>query len=382
MISMGLRVNTFLELGLTAHLCQCLGSLGFDEPTEIQKKTIPQILASRDIIAGAHTGSGKTLAYLLPILDVTICHAAQPQVLIVTPTRELAQQVYKVFERININSDLKAVCVYGGVSINVQKQQIEKGVDIIIGTTGRVLDLIHLKSLDISCLRFWVLDEGDRLLDMGFLPDIERLSGKMQKKPQTLLFSATYSDQVIRFSQQFLQQPQRIQVNVENSIVSTVEQRLYELDERQKASALSYLIGSENWQQVLVFVKKKVTSDAIAKELKLDGIKAISIHGDKSQGARMRALESFSTGKFRVLVATDVVARGLHIDDLKVVINYDVPFKPEDYVHRIGRTGRLNKTGLAVTFVTKKDNYMLKEIEHLTEQIFVTQKLIGFEPKH
>lgn len=382
-------MKTFAELGLNDTVCRGVDNIGLQEPTEIQCCAIPEILQQHDIIAGAQTGSGKTFAYLLPVIDRltaeqtdNVCESNQskPSVLIVTPTRELAQQVYSSFTDVSAGTGLKAACVYGGASVNVQKQQLAQGVQVVIGTTGRLLDLIYLKALDISQLKVWVLDEGDRLLDMGFSPDIERLSKKMRGKPQTLLFSATYSPGVIRFSQKYLHQPKRVQIGEENQVVSSIEERLYELDERQKIKALSFLIGSENWQQVLVFVRKKASVESIAQELKLDGIAATTLHGDKSQGARERSLEMFATGKARVLVATDVAARGIHIDQLPVVINYDIPFKAEDYVHRIGRTGRVNQTGLAVSFVTKNDEAMVKKIEQLIDHRLTAQWLAGFEP--
>lgn len=379
-------MKTFAELGLNDTVCRCIEHIGLQAPTDIQSQAIPEIIQHHDIIAGAQTGSGKTFAYLLPIINDllsvssevgTVVDNRYPVALIVTPTRELAQQVFLAFNELTSDTDLKAACVYGGASVNVQKQQLAQGVQVVIGTTGRLLDLIHIKALNISQLSFWVLDEGDRLLDMGFSPDIARLSKKMQEKPQTLLFSATYSPGVIRFSQKYLQQPKRIQIGEENQIVATIEERLYELDEKQKLKALSYLIGSQNWQQVLVFVRKKTSVESIAKELKLDGIKAETLHGDKSQGARERALEQFMRGQARVLVATDVAARGIHIDELPVVINYDIPFKAEDYVHRIGRTGRVNNTGLAVSFVTKNDEPMIQKIEQLIDHRLTAQWLTG-----
>ncbi|MCE0496043.1 DEAD/DEAH box helicase [Vibrio salinus] len=383
-------MSEFSELGLSTTVCQCLENIGLKTPTDIQRQVIPEIIQKSDVIAGAQTGSGKTFAYLLPVFEhlsealtdrLSCTETGKPSVLIVVPTRELAQQVFNSFCELTSGTGLKAACIYGGASVNVQKQKLAQYPQVVIGTTGRLLDMIYLKALDISHLAIWVLDEGDRLLDMGFSPDIERLSKKMSVRPQTLLFSATYSPGVIRFSQKYLQHPKRVQIGDENRVVSSIEERLYELDEKQKRKALSFLIGSENWQQVLVFVRKKVSVESIAKELKLDGISASTLHGDKSQGARERALELFMCGESRVLVATDVAARGLHIEDLPVVINYDIPFKAEDYVHRIGRTGRVNKTGLAVSFVTKNDEPMLKKIEQLIDHRLSVQWLTGFEPE-
>ncbi|RQW65179.1 DEAD/DEAH box helicase [Vibrio viridaestus] len=374
-------------LGLSSELCACIQSLSFDEPTDIQYEAIPKILEGNDLIAGAQTGSGKTLAYLLPIIEKLMTVKSldtiygSPKALIITPTRELAQQVYTAFEPFGEALGLSGACFYGGASINEQKKKLRSNIDVVIGTTGRLLDLIHIRSLNVTNVQLWVLDEGDRMLDMGFTPDIQRLKKKFSVKPQTLLFSATYNPQVLKFSQTLLSQPSRVQVDLENSTVESIEQRLYELNQSQKMKALSFLIGSENWQQVLVFVKMKGMTETLAKELKLDGISAATIHGDKSQGAREKALADFSTGRTRVLVATDVAARGIHIDDLQVVVNFDMPFKAEDYVHRVGRTGRQNKAGLAVSFVTTKENSMLRDIEQLVEQRFTLQWLAGFEPK-
>ncbi|HDY8063761.1 DEAD/DEAH box helicase [Vibrio vulnificus] len=378
--------NTFIELGLDSSLSDHLSQLGFNTPTPIQQQAIPHLLQGRDVLAAAQTGTGKTAAYGLPLIQMLSQQSREepapkhPRALILAPTRELAQQVFDNLKQYAQDTDLAIVTVYGGTSIRVQQEQLAKGVDILIATPGRLLDHLFTKKTSLNQLQILVLDEADRMLDMGFLPDIQRIMKRMPEERQTLLFSATFETRVKALAYRLMKEPVEVQVAAANSTADTVKQMVYPVDKKRKSELLAYLIGSRNWQQVLVFTKTKQGSDALVNELKLDGIKAASINGDKSQGARQKALDDFKSGKVRALIATDVAARGLDIAQLEQVVNFDMPYKAEDYVHRIGRTGRAGQTGLAVSFMSRDEEYLLQAIENLLDTRLPQEWLAGFEP--
>ena len=377
---------SFQSLGLNSQLVENVSSLGFEVPTPVQSQAIPEILAGQDVLAGAQTGTGKTAAFGLPLLhrlledksDTT--EAKQVKALILTPTRELAQQVFDSLSLYAKETGLKVAVAYGGTSMKVQVKALESGVDILVATPGRLLDHAHVRTVDLSKVNYLVLDEADRMLDMGFIDDIKRILKRMHTQRQTSFFSATFGKQVKKLAFDILDDPKLIEVTPSNSTAVTVEQMVYPVDKHRKSELLAYLIGSRNWQQVLVFTKTKQGSDELAKELGKDGIKAVSINGDKSQGARQRALDDFKSGKARVLVATDVAARGLDIEQLEYVVNYEMPFKAEDYVHRIGRTGRAGQTGHAISLMSLDEEWALRAIEELLDKRLPQQWLEGYEP--
>jgi ATP-dependent RNA helicase RhlE len=374
---------SFSALALDKVLIDAVKALGYESPTPIQQQAIPAILAGKDIMAGAQTGTGKTAAFALPILQQLIKYteASRPiRALVLTPTRELAQQVYKSFVRYAENTALNVAVAYGGVSINPQISAIEKGVDILVATPGRLLDHIAKGSIDLSQLQTIVFDEADRMLDMGFKDEINRILVRLPGKRQTLLFSATFDDAIFKLSKSLLNEPLLIEVSERNAAAAQVEQLIYTVDRDRKRELTSFLIGSKNWQQVLIFTRTKQTADALAKEMCKDGIQTDSIHGDKSQGARERALAEFKQGKIRALVATDVAARGIDIIDLKYVINYELPYVAEDYIHRIGRTGRAGNAGLAISLVSPNEKSLLEAVEKVLDIVLLQQWLPGYEP--
>ncbi|MFZ3422262.1 DEAD/DEAH box helicase [Vibrio harveyi] len=372
----------FADLGIEQPLVETLGGLNIVTPTPVQEKSIPHVLEGKDLLAAAQTGTGKTAAFGLPIIQTVQQQKRNgtPQALILVPTRELAQQVMDNLTQYSANTYLKIVCVYGGTSIGVQKKKLEEGADILIATPGRLLDHLFNGNVNISKTGILVLDEADRMLDMGFWPDLQRILRRLPQTKQTMLFSATFEKRIKTIAYKLMDSPVEVEVSPANTTAETVKQMVYPVDKKRKRELLAYLIGSRNWQQVLVFTKTKQGSDELAKELKLDGIKAVSINGDKSQGARQRALDEFKEGKVRVLIATDVAARGLDIQQLEQVVNFDMPFKAEDYVHRIGRTGRAGKSGLAVSLMSRDEEYLLHAIENLLDQRLPQEWLEGFEP--
>ncbi|RDL45256.1 ATP-dependent helicase [Marinomonas piezotolerans] len=374
---------SFSTLGLHADVLSVLDKLGYHTPTPIQLAAIPDVLAGHDVMAGAQTGTGKTAAFALPLIQRHLERQDTEKVirvLVLTPTRELAQQVHKSFVTYSQGAGLNAVVAYGGASINPQIEALNAGCDVLVATPGRLLELAMKQLIDLSTVQTLVLDEADRMLDMGFIIDIERILKRLPDTRQTLFFSATFNDEVFALSKTILTQPKLIEVSGRNATATQVEQRIYEVDNKRKAALIAYLIGSKNWQQVLIFTRTKQAVDELAKELGKDGIKAAAVHGDKSQGARDRGLEEFKTGQVRALVATDVAARGLDIEQLQYVINYELPYNAEDYIHRIGRTGRAGQTGLAISLVSAKEKYLLADIEKLAGEHFVPQWLEGFEP--
>lgn len=376
----------FEQLGLHEAITSTLVGLKYDEPTAVQQQVIPEALSGNDVLAGAQTGTGKTAAFVLPIIHRLLQNprstssAVNVSALILAPTRELAIQVFKSVQAYSENTAIQSTIVYGGVSIGAQVDILKKGVDILVATPGRLIDHLFKGTVDVSHLNTLILDEADRMLDMGFIDDINIILKRLPKSRQTMLFSATLDDAIFKLSQTLLQQPKIIEVHERNSVAAPVEQIVYNLDSDRKREFISYLIGSKNWHQVLVFTRTKQGADTLAKEMKKDGLVTESIHGDKSQGARERALEDFKQGKARVLVATDVAARGLDIRQLKYVINYELPYIAEDYIHRIGRTGRAGEDGLAISLLAQEEQYLLEEIEVLLNTRLNQQWYPGFEP--
>ena len=373
----------FQQLGLSQQLQTIVSELGYETPTPVQEKAIPLILEGRDVMAGAQTGTGKTGAFALPIieqlsqrkrLDKTV------RALVLTPTRELAQQVSRSFEVYAKGSELSVELAYGGVSLNPQIAALKNGCDVLVATPGRLLDLLFKGTFDLDALEYLVFDEADRMLDMGFIIDIKRILKRVPDSRQTMLFSATFDDAIIDLSKRFLNKPELIEVAQRNTTAAQIEQIIYNVDEDRKRELTSFMIGSKNWQQVLIFVRTRQGADALAKEMCKDGVKTQSIHGDKSQGARDKALEEFKNGKTRALVATDVAARGLDIEQLNYVINYELPYIAEDYIHRIGRTGRAGNAGLAVSLMSIDEEWLLEEIESIVDEKLPQAWYPGYEP--
>jgi len=374
---------TFSSFSLDSALLKAITESAYDEPTEIQKQSIPLILAKHDVMARAQTGTGKTAAFALPILQSVILK--QPckrelRTLVLTPTRELAQQVYKSFCHYGQYTTINMGIAYGGVSTKKQINELKAGVDILIATPGRLLDLLSTESVNLSNIDTLVFDEADRMLDMGFKEEIDRITEHLPKAKQTLLFSATFADDIYKMSKNILVNPKMIEIDDKNKAADDVEQMVYGVDADRKRELTSFLIGSKNWKQVLVFTRTKQCADELAKEMTKDGVKSLAIHGDKSQGAREKALHEFKEGKIRALVATDVAARGIDIKGLSHVINYELPYNAEDYVHRIGRTARAGNTGLAVSLVSIGEEWLLKAIEELLEITLLQEWLPGYEP--
>ena len=369
-------------IGLSADLLKAVKACGYKNLTPIQQQAIPMIRSGADLLASAQTGTGKTAAFSLPILDALASNPAQGQTikaLILTPTRELAAQVADNMKAYSQFLPLKIGVVYGGGKMSSQTNLLKQGLDVLVATPGRLIEHLTLRNVDLSQVKHLVLDEADRMLDMGFLTDIEKLMLAMKQKHQTLMFSATYSNKVKALANQILTTPKVVGVAKQNSTSGKVKQSVYWVSEARKRELLSELIGVNNWQQVLVFAGTKESANILAKELKLDGIKAALCHGDKTQGARNKALTDFREGKVRVLVATDVAARGLDIDNLPYVVNFHLPFLAEDYIHRVGRTGRAGKSGTAISLVSPKDEKFLENIEALIERKFERIIVPGYE---
>ena len=369
---------SFNSLGLDAKILQALNELHFTKPTAIQSKVIPSIISGKDILASAQTGTGKTAGFVLPILQnlITKSYADKPNTepkkgkrplcgLILAPTRELAAQIGENVRDYSRYLPIRSLVVFGGVSINPQMMKLRGGVDILIATPGRLLDLVEKNAVDLKSVKILVLDEADRMLDMGFIHDIRRVIAKLPKKRQNLLFSATFSNEIKQLAQSLLNNPETISVAANNSTSEQVAQYVHHVDKKRKRELLSYLIGTQRWSQVLIFTRTKYGANHLAEQLNKDGIKAAAIHGNKSQGARTKALTDFKDGKITALVATDIAARGLDIEQLPYVVNYDLPHVAEDYVHRIGRTGRAQNKGKAISLVCIDEHPQLKAIEKL-----------------
>ncbi len=376
---------SFSALGLNQPLLAAVAARGYYEPTPIQLAAIPAILARQDVMAGAQTGTGKTAAFALPVLQLlgeqAMSAVGRPvRALVLTPTRELAQQVFASFVDYGQAGSLRPVLVYGGASLNVQIKQLAAGADILVATPGRLLDLMQRGAVDLSKVQHLVFDEADRMLDMGFIDAIRKILKPIPSARQTLLFSATFGQAIFDLSKTLLKSPTLIEVDARNTAAARVEQLVYAVDPARKRELVSHMIGARNWQQVLIFTRTKQGADHLASEMVKDGLKTQAIHGDKSQGARDRALEGFRDGSLRALVATDVAARGLDIDQLQYVINYELPFNAEDYIHRIGRTGRAGAQGLAISLVSAEENYLLAEVEAVLGSSLLPQWLPGYEP--
>ena len=366
----------FADLGLSPEILRAVTEKGYTTPTPIQAKAIPAILAGKDIMGGAQTGTGKTAGFTLPILQLLSHHASSSpsparhpvRALILTPTRELAIQVAESVAAYGKFSGLRSTVVFGGVNINTQIAIVRGGIEILIATPGRLLDHIEQKTVNLSQVEIFVLDEADRMLDMGFIPDIKRIMALMPKKRQNLLFSATFSDEIKKLADQMLNKPELIEVARRNAASELVTHSLYKLPQDQKRSMLTHIVRSRNAEQVLVFMRTKHGASRLARQLEKDGLNATAIHGDKSQSQRIEALDGFKDNKVQVLVATDVAARGLDITDLPLVVNYELPHVAEDYIHRIGRTGRAGASGEAISLVAPDEERFLVDIEKLLKR--------------
>ncbi|KVR45106.1 DEAD/DEAH box helicase [Burkholderia multivorans] len=378
---------SFESLGLAEPLVKAVNELGYTSPTPIQQQAIPAVLGGGDLLAGAQTGTGKTAGFTLPILQrlhtfYTEHRSAKRAVraLILTPTRELAAQVEESVRAYSKYLKLRSTVMFGGVSINPQIDALKRGVDIVVATPGRLLDHMQQKTIDLSDLDILVLDEADRMLDMGFIHDIKRVLAKLPPRRQNLLFSATFSDEIKALADSLLDSPALIEVARRNTTAETVAQKIHPVDRDRKRELLTHLIREHNWFQVLVFTRTKHGANRLAEQLTKDGISAMAIHGNKSQSARTRALAEFKNNTLQVLVATDIAARGIDIDQLPHVVNFDLPNVPEDYVHRIGRTGRAGATGEAVSLVCVDEKQLLRDIERLIKREIPREVIAGFEP--
>ncbi|QPB85258.1 DEAD/DEAH box helicase [Pseudoalteromonas rubra] len=362
-------------------LLQALDELNFHTLTPIQQAAIPVVRRGHDVLATAQTGTGKTAAFALPVIHRLLEgeSVGSARALILAPTRELAEQIANNCQAFCQYTSLTVQAVYGGVNIEGQTQRLSQGVDILVATPGRLLDLIRLGAVSLAQVKYLVLDEADRMLDMGFVADMQKVIDMVSEERQLLLFSATFPTAVKQFAKQVLREPKLVQAAKENTTAETVRHVVYPVEQKRKQELLSELIGKKNWLQVLVFVNMKDDADQLVKELELDGISATVCHGDKSQGARRRALREFKEGKVRVLVATEVAARGIDIDGLPRVINFDLPYLAEDYVHRIGRTGRAGNSGQAISFVAREEEQTLIHIETLIGQKIQRYYLPGYE---
>jgi len=375
----------FRNLGLSANLLRAVADSGYTEATPIQQQAIPAILKKQDVFASAQTGTGKTAGFTLPLLQLLGTTNQnnghrKPRALILTPTRELADQVNDSVKTYGKYLSLRSAAVYGGVGIGQQIQIMRRGIDILVATPGRLLDHVAKKTIDLSQIEILVLDECDRMLDMGFINDIRKILAKLPVQRQTLMFSATFSKAIQQLANTLLKSPTQIEVAPRNTAAEQVEQVVHPVDRDRKRELLSYIIRFHNWKQVLVFTRTKHGASRLAELLAKDGIKSTAIHGNKTQAARTRALQDFKQGKVRVLVATDVASRGLDIDQLPHVVNFELPNVPEDYVHRIGRTGRAGNEGRAVSLVCRDEYPYLEDIERLLNQTLTKEVIPGYEP--
>lgn len=373
---------SFENLGLRPEILAGIAAEGYTIPTPIQVQAIPVILAGKDILAGAQTGTGKTAAFTLPLLQyLSTTHLTPrgiaPRALVLAPTRELAAQVGESIRNYGKGLKIRSTVIFGGVGMTPQIQRLQKGVEIVIGTPGRLLDLVGQQKLDLSKIEVLILDEADRMLDMGFIHDIRKIIRLVPPKRQTLFFSATYSREIKALSDTILFKPERVEVARENTAAENVDQCVYHVGKAVKRDALSHLIIDGKWEQVLIFTKTKHGANRLAQQLNKDGITATAIHGNKSQSARTRALEDFKDNKVCALVATDIAARGLDIDRLSYVVNYELPHVAEDYVHRIGRTGRAGASGEAISLVCSEETKLLHAIERLIKKDIPVKKIEG-----
>ncbi|MBS2000776.1 MAG: DEAD/DEAH box helicase [Candidatus Obscuribacterales bacterium] len=356
-------MTKFIELGLSKPCVLALAQAGITEPTEIQEKSIPLIFEGRDVMASAQTGSGKTAAYALPVIECLEQPETKPRALVLVPTRELALQVMEQFTRFSNHCALRAVTLYGGTGYETQTRALKRGVDVIVATPGRLYDHIERKNCDLSQIEIFVLDEADRLLDMGFMPQVRKIIAKISKERQTLMFSATIDARIERIAADFMQDPVAVRVNPTQVEPKEIEQEIMYVTEFSKDALLAKLVVEHQMSSAIVFTRTRRRAGWVTDRLKDAGIKAEEIHSDISQSQRERTLENFRNGKFPILVATDVAARGLDIPAITHVINYDLPDSPDDYVHRIGRTGRAGRTGVAFSFISDEQRHMVRDIE-------------------
>ena len=382
----------FTELGLSAELLRAIGEQGYTTPTPIQAQAIPHVLAGRDIEATAQTGTGKTAAFVLPILHrlthnanatplQRVAHPA-PRVLVLVPTRELAAQVQESVRTYGKHTGLRSLAVFGGVGIFPQIQAMRRGLDIIVATPGRLLDHLSQRTVDLSRVQMLVLDEADRMFDMGFIKDIRKIIERLPRERQNLMFSATFAPEVRELAHTVLKNPARVDVARSNAPAELVAQSVIRVDQDRKRDLLLHLFEQHGWHQTLVFCRTKHGADALAKKLEQAGVRSAALHGNKTQGARTRALAEFKSGRLAALVATDIAARGLDIDALPRVINFELPNVPEDYVHRIGRTGRAGANGEALSLVSAEERIQLRDIERLIKVDIPSSEVVGFEPQH
>jgi ATP-dependent RNA helicase RhlE len=375
---------SFEKLGLSEPLLRAVHAADYHTPTPIQVQAIPAVLGKADILAAAQTGTGKTAGFVLPILqrldNRTRVKSNHTRALVLTPTRELAAQIHDSILTYGKYLQLRSAAVFGGVNITPQMQKLYKGLDILVATPGRLLDLYEQKAVCFDDIEFLVLDEADRMLDLGFIRDIKKIINLLPTKRQTLLFSATFDTEIRHLSRSIMHKPVEIDVSPRNSTVAAIAQKIHPVDRRRKAELLSHLVRTGNWSQVLVFSRTKHGADKLVKRLLRDNINVDAIHGDKSQAQRTRALAGFKKYKSQVLVATDIASRGLDIDQLSHVVNFDLPDTPEDYIHRIGRTGRAGATGTAISLVCLEEIKQLKDIERLIKRSIEREDIKGFEP--
>ena len=373
---------TFNSLGLTDSLLQAVQTTGYTIPTPIQERVIPEILNGKDVMAAAQTGTGKTAGFTLPLLQLLggrkQTHDRQIRALVLTPTRELAAQIQDSIGTYGLNERLRHGVVFGGVNINPQKQKLRRGLDILVATPGRLLDLYQQHSVKFDEVEVLILDEADRMLDMGFIRDIRRILALLPKRRQNLMFSATFSNEIRKLAKTICHNPVEIDVSPRNSTVKLISQKMYRIDKPRKVDLLSSLLRS-NADQTLVFSRTKHGANNLVKKLSRDNISAAAIHGNKSQAQRTKALDAFKQNKVQVLVATDIAARGIDIDQLATVINFDLPHVPEDYVHRIGRTGRAGLSGVAISLVTNEDKKQLRDIERLIKNSIPVADIAEFD---
>ncbi|RXJ90313.1 ATP-dependent RNA helicase RhlE [Arcobacter sp. CECT 8983] len=375
---------SFSKLGLNPNILKAIKEQGYTKPTLIQEQAIPKILEKKDLLAAAQTGTGKTAAFTLPLLEFMSLkphrkdQKAYIKALILVPTRELALQVFENIQAYSKYLHLKTAVIFGGVGINPQKASLRKGVDIVIATPGRLLDHMSQDTIDLSRVDFLVLDEADRMLDMGFIHDIKKVVAKVPTHRQTLLFSATFSDEIKKLSNSFLTKPETVEVARSNTLSEQVSQVVHYVNKDKKKNLLSFLIHTQDWNQVLVFTRTKHGANRLSEFLNKNNISSLAIHGNKSQGARTTALKDFKAKKIRVLVATDIAARGIDIELLPHVVNYELPNVPEDYVHRIGRTGRAGNIGEALSLVCDEEAQYLEDIEKLTKTTIPVRDIEGF----
>ena len=380
---------SFESLGLAPVLLRALAEQGYAEPTPIQAAAIPVALNGRDLLAGAQTGTGKTAAFALPLLQRLFAAnpaapnkgPRKPRALILTPTRELAAQVHDSLRTYGKHLRVFSTTIFGGVSMNPQVDALRRGVVVIVATPGRLIDHMERRTVDLSSIEILVLDEADRMLDMGFLPAMKRILGALPKQHrQTLLFSATFADEIKQIATQFMRDPAEIQVAARNSVAATITHRVHPVEAARKRDLLLHLLAQDSRRQTLVFSRTKHGADKLCKFLDASGLRTAAIHGNKSQNARTKALKEFKSGKITVLVATDIAARGLDIDQLPIVINYDLPMVAEDYVHRIGRTGRAGAEGLAVSLVAHEEARLLRDIRRMLKQEIAIENVEGYAP--